>query len=90
MAINVVYCFDENNDLAHRSAFANMSVVQAAAAARFVIGKNYLGGTTTLGCERNTFGARGITRLRMMSAAGVYRRKVSRAGFSERPDGMAL
>jgi hypothetical protein len=32
MAINVVYCFDENNDLAHRSAFANMSGVQAAAA----------------------------------------------------------
>jgi hypothetical protein len=49
-----------------------------------------LGGTTTLGCEHNTFGARGITQLRLMSAAGVYRRKVSRAGFSERPDGMAL
>jgi hypothetical protein len=52
--------------------------------------KNYLGGTTTLGCEHDTFGARGITQLRMMSAAGVYRRKVSRAGFSGRPDGMAL
>jgi len=46
--------------------------------------------TTTLGCEHNTFGARGITQLRMMSSAGVYGRKVSRAGFSERPDGMAL
>jgi hypothetical protein len=54
---------------------------------KFVIGKNYLGETTTLGCEHDTFGARGITQLRMMSAAGVYRRKVSRAGFSERPDG---
>ena len=26
----------------------------------------------------------------MMSAAGVYRRKVSRAGFSERPDGTVM
>ena len=83
MTINIAYCFDENNDLAHRSAFANMSLV----AAKFVIGKSYLGAATTLGCEHNMFGARGITRLRMMSAAGVYRRKVSRAGFSERPDG---
>jgi hypothetical protein len=94
MTINVAYCFDQNNDLAHRSAFANMSGVQAAAAwpaaARFCHRENYLGGTTTLGCEDNTFGARGITQLGLMSAAGVYRRKVSRAGFSERPDGMAL
>jgi hypothetical protein len=44
--------------------------------------------TTTLGCEHNTFGARGITQLRKVpSAAGVYRRKVSRARCSERPDG---
>jgi hypothetical protein len=27
MAINVAYCFDQNNDLAHRSAFANMAVL---------------------------------------------------------------
>jgi hypothetical protein len=56
------------------------------AAARFAIGKNYLDEATTLGCEHTTFGARGIT-LRMMSSAGVYRRKVSRAGCGERPDG---
>jgi hypothetical protein len=31
MTINVAYCFDQNNDLAHRSAFANIPVVQAAA-----------------------------------------------------------
>ena len=58
------------------------------AAARFAIGKNYLDEATTLGCEHTTFGARGITQLRMMpSAAGVYRRKVSRAGCGERPNG---
>jgi hypothetical protein len=34
MTINVAYCFDQNNDLAHLSAFANMSVVQAAAVDR--------------------------------------------------------
>jgi hypothetical protein len=32
MTINVAYCFDQNNDLAHRSAFANMAGIQAAAA----------------------------------------------------------
>jgi len=26
MTINVAYCFDQNNDLAHRSAFANMAL----------------------------------------------------------------
>jgi hypothetical protein len=39
MTINVAYRFDENNDLAHGSAFANMSLI----AAKFVIGKSYLG-----------------------------------------------
>ena len=66
------------------------------AAVGFGIAKNYWGGATTLGCTHNTFGAESITQLRishirmMSSAAGIYRRKVSRAGFSERPDGMAL
>jgi len=79
MAINVAYCFDQNNDLAHRSAFANLSLFKLLplTVARRTIG----GGVTMLGCEHVR---RRITLPRMMSSAP------SRAGFSERPDGMTL
>jgi hypothetical protein len=54
MTINVAYCFDENNDLAHGSTFANMSLVAAKfvmakfvmakfVMAKFVMAKSYLG-----------------------------------------------
>jgi hypothetical protein len=34
MAINVAYCFHQNNDVAHRPVFANMPVADAAGADR--------------------------------------------------------
>jgi hypothetical protein len=70
ISINVAYCFDENNDLAHRSAFANMPVfklLRPTGGGEICHREKLFRRTTTLGCEQNTFGARGITRLRMMS-----------------------
>jgi len=49
--------------------FRPFKLLPLTAAARFAIGKNYLSGVTTLGCEQNTSAPKGITQLRMMPSA---------------------